>query len=204
MSYKTGRVYRIICLCDPEFQYVGSTMSQLRHRWQNHKGHYKQYLDGKRKKDLSTYDAYDKHGIENFKIILIKEYKVYDKNHLQAYEQLWINKIKCINKYMPFYIKYLSKKGYREKNKEKYKEYEKEYREKNKEKIAKKNKEYRKKNKEEIAEKDKEYYEKNKDKILERRKEKYTCACGTTLTKTNKSHHEKSKKHLNFISSINK
>ena len=42
------------------------------------------------------------YGIQNFKIILIKEYMVYrehkkDHRHLFVYEQLWINKMKCIN-----------------------------------------------------------------------------------------------------------
>ncbi len=47
----------------------------------------------------------------------------------------------------------------------------------------------------------KEYREKNKEKIKEKRKEKYTCECGSTLTKVGKSLHEKSLTHINFINS---
>ena len=45
----------------------------------------------------------------------------------------------------------------------------------------------------------KEYREKNKEKIKEKRKQKYTCECGSTLTKAGKSTHEKSLLHQNFI-----
>ncbi len=59
----------------------------------------------------------------------------------------------------------------------------------------------------------KEYYEDNKKVIRgryeerkeeindERRKEKYTCECGSTLTKNHKARHEKTKKHIKFINS---
>jgi len=93
------------------------------------------------------------------------------------------------------------KKEYYEKNKDKINEKKKEYYEKNKEKI----KEYQEKNKEKISEKRKEYYEKNKEKLIEKRrekrKEKYTCICGSTISKNSKSKHEKSIKHQKFIES---
>jgi len=94
-------------------------------------------------------------------------------------------------------------KEYREKNKETISEKSKEYYEKNKEKIIDKSKEYYEKNKEKRIDKSKEYFQKNKEKISEKNKEKYTCVCGSTLTKCNKPRHEKSKKHQNFIESQN-
>jgi hypothetical protein len=36
-------------------------------------------------------------GIENFDMQLIKCYNVFDRQHLRAYEQLWINKLNSIN-----------------------------------------------------------------------------------------------------------
>ncbi len=74
------------------------------------------------------------------------------------------------------------KKAYRERAKDKIKEYSKEYREKNKDKIRERNREYREENKEymkkyreenkdRIRERQKEYYEKNKDNIKEHIKE---------------------------------
>ena len=62
---------------------------------------------------------------------------------------------------------------------------------------AKKNKkkwskEWYEKNRDKIKEYHKEYYQKNRDKI----KEKYTCECGSTLSKNSKSNHLKTFKHL--------
>ena len=97
----TGRVYKIINSIDNEI-YVGSTFNQLRHRWQGHKQDYKQWINGKSRCKCSIFDKFKLLGIENFKIMLIKEYLVYrehkkDFKHLHSKEQLWINKLKCIN-----------------------------------------------------------------------------------------------------------
>ena len=103
----------------------------MRHRWQEHK---QQYKRGNKK--ISIFSYFDKYGIDNFKIVLIKEYQVVDRAHLRAYEQLCINRIKCVNKNNPFSIRDLYNKTY-------YKE----YRLKNKEKISSQKKEYYLKNK---------------------------------------------------------
>jgi hypothetical protein len=50
-----------------------------------------------------------------------------------------------------------------------------------------------------LSEKKKRYRTKHADEIKEKRKEKYTCECGTELTKAKKSRHEKSNKHIQFI-----
>ena len=106
MSYVKGTVYRIICLTHPGIQYIGSTFNQLRWRWQSHKKDYKQYLKGIGG-EISIFPYFTELGIENFKIIKIKDYIVYaehklDKKHLSVYEQLWINKLKCVNKIAAF------------------------------------------------------------------------------------------------------
>jgi len=64
------------------------------------------------------------------------------------------------------------------------------------------NKEYRENNKEYHKEYHKEWYKNNKDTYNERRKEKYTCECGSTLRKSDKGQHLKTKKHKNFIQSL--
>ena len=91
------------------------------------------------------------------------------------------------------------KKEYRENNKVVITEKMKEYYEKNKVLIVERGKKYREKNKVALAEKKKKYYEKNKVALAEKRKETYTCGCGSTITKTNKPTHEKSKKHMKFL-----
>jgi hypothetical protein len=168
---RIGRVYKIV-VGESNDVYIGSTFNELRHRFANHKNDYKKYLNDKHHK-ISVYDLFDRYGIDNCKMILIKEYECCDDKHLKAYEQLWINKLRPINKNNPFSIKYLSDKQYNkqyyEANKEKIKEYKKQYREKNKDKIKEYDKQYRDVNKEKIKEKKKEWRESNKQKIKEYR-----------------------------------
>jgi len=103
MTYTTGHIYKIICRTDDKFCYIGSTLNTLKNRWQQHKRDYKT-----RNGNSCIHKYFDTYGVENFKMILIKDYIVcrekqrYNK-HLQAYETLWINKTKsCINTILPF------------------------------------------------------------------------------------------------------
>ena len=137
--------------------YIGSTFNELKYRWKGHKANYKN-----KTLNYSIYAYFDKYGIDNFTMKLLRSYNVYrehnkDNKHLRAYEQLWINKLKCVNKYCAFQpLKKERKKEssniWENKNKEKKKEYIKGYYEKNKE----KKKEYLKG-----------YYENNKEKKKE-------------------------------------
>jgi hypothetical protein len=43
------------------------------------------------------------------------------------------------------------------------------------------------------------YYEKNQKQILEKNKIKTTCECGSIYNKDTKARHEKSKKHINYL-----
>jgi hypothetical protein len=190
-----GIIYKIICKTNDNIIYIGSTTLTIKQRWDRHISDY----TGKNR-NVSIYEYFDKYGFDNFEIILIKQYKVIDKVHLKAYEQLYINKYRkiCVNKCNPFRIKYLSNKEsnkkYREENKEEIKEYSKKYREENKEEIKVKGKKYREENKEEIKEYSEKYYEENKEKI--------TCECGSIVTKCNLTKHKKTKKHLEYLKSI--
>ena len=100
----TGTIYRIASLSHPEIQYVGSTFSNLRSRWQNHKRDYNKYKNGNKRNTTTIYKFFEKYGINDFKIILIKKYTVCDKNHLSSYEQLWMNRIDCVNKCNPWHV----------------------------------------------------------------------------------------------------
>ena len=40
--------------------------------------------------------------------------------------------------------------------------------------------------------------------IKERRRQKYNCVCGSVIRKDNKTLHEKSNKHINFINGVEK
>jgi len=103
MTYSTGHIYKIICRVDDTFCYIGSTFNTLKNRWQDYR-HYYKCKSG----NINLNYKFYKFGIENFKMILIKNYLVCRENnsdhkHLKAYETLWINKTKsCINKILPF------------------------------------------------------------------------------------------------------
>lgn len=91
---KIGRVYKIIARQSNEC-YVGSTFDQLNYRFKGHKASYKN------NKGCSVNELFDEHGVENCKIMLIKEYEVIDRRHLEVYETLWIKKLRAINKIQP-------------------------------------------------------------------------------------------------------
>ena len=172
-----GSVYRIIHL-HSNICYIGSTLDSVRNRWQGHKYSYKAYLKNDTDKHaISIYPYFKQYGIDSFKCILVKEYEVEDKNHLLAYEQLWINKFNAFN---PLLRVNLYRNAYRELNKDKINQKQKEYRKTdeykqkqyykaNKDKI----KQYRDDNKDKIKQYQQEYQEANKDKIKQARKEYY-------------------------------
>ena len=93
--YRTGRVYKIIHT-QSDIVYVGSTFSSLRERFRGHKNNKKE------NRNCSITPYIREYGVDQFKIILIKEYEVCDRKHLLMYETLWVNRLKCINKYVPF------------------------------------------------------------------------------------------------------
>ena len=142
----------------------------------------------------------------SMKMEILEEYyfdvDTYNKKFILNRERYYIENFDCINCDIPG----LTSKEYRERNKEKIKEYrekhreehnehQKKYAEKHKEKITEKNKKYREKHKEEKKQYLKEYREKHKEK----RNEKHDCACGGKYTFANKIRHLKSLKHLKYI-----
>jgi hypothetical protein len=174
---KIGKIYKIIHT-QSDIIYIGSTFNTLRDRWAKHK-----QIDSKC--IISKY--IQEFGSEQFKIILIKEYEVVDRAHLESKEQLWINKTKCINiqsafNALPKISFQKANKKYREINKDKIKEYQ----ENNKQYHI----DYHKSNKKQISAKSAEYYKEKKIRI--------NCECGGKYYNVHKLAHFKTKKHKNF------
>jgi len=71
----------------------------------------------------------------------------------------------------------------------------------NRDTILEQRKIYYDENKDKFLEKNKKYYQTNKEELNKKRNEKYTCQCGSTLRISDKSRHERSKKHIDFITS---
>src|SRR5271166_3852804 len=94
-DFEIGFVYKIIHN-QSNICYVGSTFNRLSNRMNRHKQDYNRWLNGKFN-NCGIYSYFQQFGIENFKIILIKEYKVINRRHLETKEQLWINKLKSVN-----------------------------------------------------------------------------------------------------------
>lgn len=202
MEYENGKIYRLVCNCGCNKQYIGSTKNTLSKRKKQHKDDYTRWSKGLRD-GLSAF-SFMKHN--DYDIILIENFPCNDKNELTARERFFIETMECVNKNIPT----RTKKEYRNDNKEKLKAYYikyrenhkekiKQYKKQNKEKITLKRKENEEKNKEQIKEKRRKYrieniekiskqqklrYDKNRTKILEQRKEKVVCPmCSKEITK---------------------
>jgi tRNA nucleotidyltransferase/poly(A) polymerase len=176
---KTGKVYKIVAGQGTEC-YVGSTRADLRIRMFEHRRKYRAWKKGKNDK-RSVFELFEKYGVENCRMVLIKEYDVVDKRHLEVYETLWMKKLRAINKLEP--CGGLLKKEHQ-------KQYGKQYREANLEMIGEKKKQYRKANLEMIGEKKKQYYKTNAEMISEKQKQYY---------KTNKERLKEYQKQYNQI-----
>jgi hypothetical protein len=231
VKYENGKVYKIeaINAFPDEKVYVGSTTKQyLSQRMDTHRYDYNKWKVGKAEKTTS-FDLFEKYGIENCRIILLEICPCTTKEELYKREAHYIKELNCINKNIPLrtwkerrevdiegHKEYMKK--YRDENKDKIKEtkkdynavhsiqikaYQRDYRITKKETIAvqKKiyDKDYQANNSEAIKAKRKEFYEKNKDNILNKQSEKITCSCGAVVSKGSKSRHEKTKIHIAFI-----
>lgn len=176
-----GRIYKIIH-SQSDVVYIGMTTNTLTKRWSSHKSAYI-----KDKPEISIYSLMQLHGINQFKILLIKEYEVVDKKHLKVYETLWINKLKCINKIASF-------------NPMAKKQRCQSYYQSNRENRCEKVRAYAAAHKDVIKERTKAYREKNKELIKKKKSETFECECGGSW---NKGHgfkrHERTTKHQTWL-----
>ncbi len=101
----TGIIYQIYYINDKNINYIGSSMNNnIKKRWKYHVGDFNKYLKDSNNNRANIYPFFKEYGIENFKIIKLKEIDIIDDKHLKAYEQLFINKYKPVNKRKPFNI----------------------------------------------------------------------------------------------------
>ena len=123
----------------------------------------------------------DNGGFENWCMIEIEKYNATDKRDLEKRERYFIETLKTsLNSRIPT----RNNKEYREQNKQKIKEQQRQKYIKNKCKII----EYQKKR-----------YEENIEEYKELRNKKFNCECGGKYTYANKQKHMTSKKHQEYI-----
>lgn len=182
-DYSKAKIYKIVADTNEEYQpYIGSTIEELCQRMSAHRSKYKRWKIGGTK--YSSFDLFDRFGVDKCKIILLEEYPCDNKMKLLMKEREWFDKIECCNKLRPHRT-----------NEElviQQKKCDFEYYQKNCERIKIKATEYREKNKEKINKHMKEYNQKRKQKI--------TCECGDIICLFSLYNHRKTQKHISFIS----
>jgi len=134
----------------------------------------------KSKRDCSAINIIDR---GNYTCKIIEEFPCKSRQELEARESYYIRNNLCINIRVPG----RTKKEWCEDNIEYVKQKAKDYREDNKEKYKQYHKEYRKANIEILKSK---------------QNEKLTCDCGGKYTRRNYSHHCKTKKHQDYLTTL--
>jgi len=195
-NYQQAKIYCIKVNTEEEYlPYIGSSCKRLlSQRMNQHRDDYKKWKNGKYGL-LSSFTLFEKYGIENCFIELIESFPCKCNDELRKKEREYIEKQECCNKVKRVIIT-------KEERVELCKIIGKIYRDEHKEQIAERDKIYRDSKKEIISEKGKMYYEKIKNELLEKRKEKYDCPCGSTLRISDKSQHEKTKKHQEYLTKL--
>ena len=191
-DYKKSKIYKIVCNITG-LTYYGSTVQSISKRIGGHRDDIKRNRGCKSGLVLAGSD---------YSYSLVEECQCENKEQLLRRERFWVENNECVNKQIPG----RTLAEWREANKEKIKEQEKQYREQNKDKRLEYQKEYRESNKEKITEKNKKYYEANVDKIKEQKKqyresnkertsEKIECEfCKSFIRVGNMARHHKTKK----------
>jgi len=167
--YKNGKIYKIVCNITGEV-YYGSTKNKLIDRLRLHK-HRKNCMS---KQILERGD---------YEMILIKDYPCNSLYELEEEEAKYIRNNTCINIQIP------------------HRTYE-EWREDNKEKLSQQQKNWREDNKEKYLQQRKEYRENNKEVIRKKQLEKITCECGALVSRRNIAKHRKTMKHIKLTECI--
>jgi hypothetical protein len=173
VNYSNGKIYKIQKMGGNAEIYIGSTTKQyLSQRLEKHRSDYKRFKSGKIIKNISSFDIFEKYGVENCEIVLIESVQCDTKDELLQHERRHIEANECVNKVIPIRTK--------------------------DEKIEI-GKQYYEDNKEVIKEKKKVYRENNKDKIKAYKTQKCICDCGVEYQHDHKSRHLKSKIHQQFV-----
>ena len=181
-DYSKGQIYKITDMGQTKC-YIGSSIQKLCKRMASHRRDYKKFLIGQYHY-CSVFDLFDEFGVENCKIVWVKNHPCNSKEELEAEEGKHQKENQCVNRF----IAGRSNKERYEDNKDIILERQKMYRDNNKDKIGEKNKQDYQNHREERLEKAKEYreregqsekhseyckkrYEKKKEEINEKRKQ---------------------------------
>ena len=103
VNYSNGKIYKIECLKDGCTDiYIGSTTKEyLSQRMDTHRSDYNRHKKGIRKNRATSYDIFDKYGIENCTITLLELVNAQNKDELLSRESHYIKTLDCVNKRIP-------------------------------------------------------------------------------------------------------
>jgi hypothetical protein len=176
VNFENAKIYKIVCDTTGLVYYGSTCEPTLARRLAKHVGYYRAFL----KNEFTFVSSFKVLENNNYTIVLVENVDCESKDQLLARERYYIENNDCVNKNIPG----RTDKEYRDDNKDKYKE----YREDNKDKL----KAYKQ-----------QYDLLNKEKISEKGKVQIVCDCGTTHRKWDKNRHQKSKKHQNYLLTLN-
>ena len=163
VNYSLGKIYKIEPIHGGEEGdiYIGSTTEKyLNQRMNGHRSDFKRWKEGKTGK-VTSYDLFDKYGVDNCQIVLLECVNANNKDELFARERHWIQSLLCVNKFIPG----RNKKEYQQDTKETRSIVIKKWYEANKDNRSIKGKLYAKEHSEAIRIRKKQYYLDNKEHI---------------------------------------
>lgn len=175
-KYRNGKIYKLYSK-STGLTYYGSTTKKLEQRMSEHYSRYKAFQEDKHDTYFTSFEVLHQ---DDCIIECVLLYPCNNRQELELKEGYYIRNNECVNKHIPGRT-------------------EKEYREDNKERLSKYQAKYYHDNKERIVKQNTKYYQDNKERIAKRNNEKFTCSCGGKYTRSHKSQHMKSKKHLNSL-----
>jgi len=120
-NYQLSKIYKIVPLNseDDADIYIGSTTKNtLAERMSGHRGKYRSWLNDKTNY-TSSYQLFEKYGLENCHIYLIESFPCNKKDELSAREGHFITATPCVNKNVAGRSREESSKIYLEKHKTK-------------------------------------------------------------------------------------
>jgi len=158
--------------------YIGSTASEKDRRWKHKNACTDPKATGYNYKVYQFIREHD--GFDDWELEPIQKYFNVTIRQLERYEQEYRDKLK------PNLNSHKSGSNYSHLFQIDPKEY---------------TKIYKLDNRDEILEYNKQYRQENRDELNEKKREKLTCICGSIVSKSNKSQHLKTKKHLQFLES---
>ena len=173
---RLGRIYQLVNMMTNE-KYIGSTFQPLHKRMNERRRTYRKWLKGSYPTDRKLFSNIDEYGWECFRMELLEEIEVKNKQELRKLEGDWIRKLDTFKNGLNGEIAGRTKEEYEQDEKEKLDKFRKLWRQNNKEKAKAIDAKNWKRN-----------YKKYQKDIVR-------CECGISMMRRNFNRHLKTKTH---------